>query len=1475
MYPSLLLASLYVIVFLYGNSRHFSTLLQEKISAEIPGQITVSEIRLESLMTGVELRGARVFHPDGTELAFVGRAHARVSLLPTVAGQLTLTELEVHDLWLLIQVDDKGDLSFEQAFDNSVRRDPRLSRTSSGGGGSGPIFDGITVDGAELLVQTPEISILLHQIHVQNGFVDISGEDPEIQADVELDGGRIILMAEALSMADDDRDNLVRRYDLQRRHSPWEAAAVPPEIGGGTRGPAILELGRVRVEDFRQIGPSFTADVDVRGEGLAIVGEGGMNPDGDRSGPTYDFRGDISLATDAPALQYFLDGAILPSYPTSEAMIHVDIAGSMRQIGGSMTLQWNDIKLADREVDEVSLSVRTEEGGAFEFYEPGLQVTAQGGHLDARGSFDPSDGTFEISTWIDAIPSQWLIGDGLDPQIAAGTVSTEPAEPVNPSEPGIYLTGDLDSRTFGDFEAARLERFRRGETMVRAEIAGLRWGRDSLEGLPFQSVTLVGAAELTYDGLVRLLRQNEAPVTATLDRDVVMAQGELDLLTERFNRIQLSGTARSLGRLLDTTDFNARASIAAVVNGRFSDPTARVTSLELQQVVAGDIRADRVRSTLDVTERRGRAVPDIDDASVSVTNLSVAGVQLDRVDGRLDMVNGELRVESAEARGPLGEASVSGTVGLFQGDSPSSDPRIALRAAGRQINLARLFPDLPIGGTLAVTAEIAGTVSRPEITGNARVEEALVFGEWLNSATANFYYGANGVRIDDLVAVADAGVVSGAAQFNPDMSLRSGRIQTRELQLSQIQNLVDLGLDLSGTLQLNLVMRGPGEYQVIEGVEAAFPSPGLPDIEGNVIVRDLEVFGRPQGSSVFTVDTYGDFLHANGQLSSDLPTRLRIPLVDNQPLIVETHFDGVALSDLLPELADVVDYGELNQGRLVARIYPDGHIVAELLIGEVRIIQGGQRFVSESPLYARFTTESQEDGSTLQRLSISPFEFGTAGRTLTLSGELLDFRDLDFHLSGEADLSLLTLFSDSIAEAEGVVGVNLSVTGTLDDPAPEGELTFAQAILSPRGLGDEVVIRDGTVRISHLGEQYISVEIPRDQQLIGQVFDGSFSLSGSLDLIEFAPESMDIILDGTNVTYTVPDEASVTVSRTDITLFSYGLSGDEPEFFLSGNLLLEQGLYYKDIGTALGGVVAGTLIGAFDRQVERYEDPIWRQIPILENLQIEMAIRAPDGVRVENEILDAAVDIELQVDTTLTGTLREPLLEGEVKVLEGDITYQNRRFDVKSCTIAFFERSGGGQGTRLEGCELEATIERPRRTQTARASTDSQERITETVSERPEPYIIQVRVEGDLEEGPDFSLTSVNYSLREADIYSLILTGQTLDEFGSSASGSPSLEILFRQLSGLIETQVQESLNIDEFSVSSSFQEGTTVRAEEQVSERLNLIFETTVFGNQGNSQAVTGQLTLTEWLLFELYVRTGQDTSEATGRLRLHFDLD
>jgi translocation and assembly module TamB len=175
------------------------------------------------------------------------------------------------------------------------------------------------------------------------------------------------------------------------------------------------------------------------------------------------------------------------------------------------------------------------------------------------------------------------------------------------------------------------------------------------------------------------------------------------------------------------------------------------------------------------------------DADLSRISVSYAAVTLENSGPvRLQYRRDEIRIEQAVLRGTDTDFRISG-LARFSGDRP-----LDLQIAGT-VNL-RLFsvlaPALDAVGAARVDAGIAGTFSRPRITGRVRLDDASMrYGDFptgLSQVAGDLVFDANRLVFDNLTAESGGGrlALSGAVTYGEgplryDLTARSQRVRIR------------------------------------------------------------------------------------------------------------------------------------------------------------------------------------------------------------------------------------------------------------------------------------------------------------------------------------------------------------------------------------------------------------------------------------------------------------------------------------------------------------------------------------------------------------------------------------------------------------------------------------------------------------------------------------------------------------------------
>ncbi|MBN1947867.1 MAG: translocation/assembly module TamB domain-containing protein [Bradymonadales bacterium] len=1505
LYPLILLVALYVSLFLLGNTHRVASFLTRLVSSVLPGTLEVDELQLTAGLTGARLYGVHFYHPQGQEQIHAHLVEASVSLLSLLSGEIDLPRVQLVDPRVLVSFGPKNSPHIAEVFTDlrSTLPDDLDEPPSSSGGGPTVRLRDIQLHNGEVLVHLPQISVVVHQLQVDNCRLDVVEGEFSMWADVRVGSGQVLMLPELFRLVDLKTTDRLRDYRLLRATDPWRSIGVPvPPAFPDEPGLLSIPFEDLAVDRFHWREDGFNI-ASVRGqvEGGELVAQGSLDVLRDkRETIHYGASGSLVLSPSSTALAYFTRNALYQAptlsdgSPPAPGRFDFDIDGTLASIGGTLGLALDGLNIAGWALDHLSVQVETEPSEPLYLAGSGLQASAGEGRMAAFGFFDPRDGTYGLDLWLDRLDASWLLGPletGGDLDLGLGQVRTEPASPTEGRPPPIRIAGDLDSKGFPSLLFARLQDDpdTPRNDLAAVEISTLQWLRDRASGqLPFFRASLAGRLRLQPDGMLLVGGPPaSSDLLLSLDRDTVQVRGQIDLLAQTFDDLQIDGEIASLAAFLPIRGLDARVATAITLEGPFTAPFVQVDRLTLANLLAGGVSAGRVVSSFRTALGLGvGTLPRLEGGQIAVLDVSVGGLVIDSLESAYQFDGEHLWLRDTSINSGFGRIDLDGSVQLAQAGATLDDPRLDLSLRADSLDLAGLLPDLPVTGAIDLEARVAGSVGRPRIDGSFVLREAILFDEWIDRLSARLQYSRRGISLTDIELLIEEGRVDGALFLDPDGSLISAHFRSRGLQLEHFRHIDDLQLEISGSPEFNLQLIPARQIDRSLLPQDLLPAVGLPDIQGSLIVRELSIGGMDQGALALSIDTYGDTVTVVGQLRRDLDTRITFPFDRHQPIRLEATFDRLPLELAFPFLDTVIQRGEANGGRLEVetRLLDGFELIGDLSLSELWFQAGGRRFSTARPVHVTYSAISDpRDRDLHHALHIPELSFGTIGHYLTLQGDVRDWSDLDLRLRGEMELSLASLFTPAIAQANGVLGVTVDLGGSLSDPAVQGQIAIRDATITPRGLGDSITIRRGLIRVYPYwvegvpAEHQMTLEIPRDQQIEGSLFSGAFSLNGQIHFDRFLPHDLELELFANNLSYRLPDLLSLSLNRVDLTLFSYDLA-DPDSFYLSGNVFIQEGLFSQELGS-LASLFQSTFAQVFSREVARYREPIWRQAPLLEFMDFDIGIRARDNFRIRTSLFDADIDVELQIDLTLQGTLKDPVLVGEVKIIDGDITYQNRQFEVQSCSLRFdgLASPAGPLLPRIENCVAEATIERS--TLTSRSTALIGEISTSYTSlqdERLQPYRIRVSAEGLSPADLNITLESVNVALDQRDILSLIFTGMTVDELTTSTDRGTSYDILFRQLIGLVQSELQEQFSIDEFTLIPSLAGATVIQLREQLSERLSLDVRTTVFGTEASTQAVTGQLILFDWLILELSERSDADNNvEMGGRVRLRVEFD
>ena len=1443
--PALLLLSLYVIVYLGANSSSATALLGDQLEGLFGSELEVGQIAIEPDLSKLRLYGASLSERGASRpVISVEQVHVDLDLLSLLRRHVYVTKGRVIAPRVRLEIDAEGELNVLRALGLNEEQDEDDS-----GGEEMPFaltFEQISLERGEFEMRIEEI------FEIEIPEVEISGASMRISRDTLL-------------------------IDVERARTPRGDLRFYNELFGypEQKGDWVFGVDDFQIDAWRWSNVGYTVERFsglVEGYGVEASGQMGFPPEGD-DGMTWSVKGEVSAPFWSGLIEYFVGETLHYSIPSFK-------------LGGEGTLNWVE--------GRGELYAERADAAGIELTEIRSQVAMHNRIVEIKeASFDLYGGRGEVP----------LAYFDIFELLYSGSARVEGVDLAALTEDffGIeapYLSGS--ARAAFDFSGTfpeSLEYDPLKNTLY--DHTTDRWidltltspmvvDRASRELLPSARVSVASGARAWVDQDRAVVP--EARITLD-DRDVF----ELSDLAVNFNHLTFERYLAPEG---------------ALIKGRIATLTPYLEFYDIAGVEAGEASATlRLSGPLLSPDMVGQ----LDVQAIQAPG----GVAISSVQSAFELIEGEVRFDSLVARAPGGEASLSGSAELLRrvpDPEPGSkfslyasrpDGALDLDARAEDFDLRALRPWLPaeleLAGFATLSAEIDGELDRPQVCADFSARDVLVYGERLERVSAHQevrYSGGASKRCagspGDLAASWEGDGLYAVLEGLTVEHERAGTLHAEALY----------GLE-DGRVQLELSGRGvePGQlkllepYQVTGALDLQLAAAGpatSPSLAGSVRARDLGAMGFGLGSLALTVDTIerdsGEGLSeriialsgglipwfnvtveapidepAAGQERAPIYARVDLDDFDLVEFVMRTGLDAVLGEELIGPLR------QLERARATGAVELDisqarfGDVTAIATLEHLAVGPRALGITNREPILMSYQLDPDQQSVTFGNLSL-----GRQGRFIELAGavDLLD-EFIDLEVFGALDLSLLfalaqlspELIPEDLVAVSGYVDLDSSFTGALSDLQAEGQVTWHPTSVELRSLSEPLVIREGALAFSPE-----AITIPERSALRGSVLGGVFALDGDIALKEFTPGGFDLSLWMHNISYAVPEAAHVTLDS-DLRMRGEQIS-ELSSWRVAGTVELIDGLYYQDI-SVLERELTGRVMGAFDRRTEVYEASLFEELPELGEVQLDVALKAPDGFKLKNQIDRFGLDLEFRIDLQLSGAVEALSVTGDVDVIDGSVLFQGEQFVVRTGTVRF---SGDAERPFIDVVATADIRNACRGNALQNEFTGSlalNGAVTTNNELQEEIYQISLNVRG-TSDNLDISYDSVPFA-DQRDIISLILTGCTVDLLTASSASQPTLETLLGPLIGRLEREIQQVVRVEEFNITPGVNR-TQVSISDDLTRRLSWRFQLDKAFNQANSTAQSGQL---EYQLTDRWAAIFEESSYSDLNTANRFQLD
>jgi outer membrane protein assembly complex protein YaeT len=562
--------------------------------------------------------------------------------------------------------------------------------------------------------------------------------------------------------------------------------------------------------------------------------------------------------------------------------------------------------------------------------------------------------------------------------------------------------------------------------------------------------------------------------------------------------------------------------------------------------------------------------------------------------------------------------------------------RFALDVGARAFPVADIASFLDLGTALPVTGDVTGTLhlegpkSALEGAGAITVRNGSIYGEPIESVTADIVFTKGSVKATNVTLTAPAGTLTGEAQLDLNTNAFSYNIASSNIDLSKLKALTSIAGLLGG--KVTFTSTGAGTFEHPEVV-----------IEATLNEATLKGLTLPAGSAPPTIyiALRGGRLIVRGGIA-DLVT-----IEGDAAVGTDYSVDG----NVRVTVPDIAKLAAISPS--TATVPASGNFIVDLKLG------GKLTSIADLQVYGTFPAfnlkVSDHAFSAVEPLRVSlrngrllfeQFRLHGEGAEFGVTGgaELAGDKRLDININGRLEAALLQLFVKDL-RADGHIIVDAGIRGTLAAPLITGTADLQAAQFKFAGFPQMIDHVEG--RLVFKGDR---IEIEGIRATMG---GGTLAAGGYIGIEGLSPKRARITLQGTGVAIRYFEGLTVEGD------FNLVVNGDLDRAVVTGDVDVTRALYFKDFDfrTSLLNVILSR------RGVTPVVAASWQ-----DHVDLRVHLVAPNTIAVRNNIADVTGTAEVD----LTGTLANPVVLGLVTLNEGGtLRFQNIDYSVVRGSINF------------------------------------------------------------------------------------------------------------------------------------------------------------------------------------------------------------
>jgi translocation and assembly module TamB len=549
-------------------------------------------------------------------------------------------------------------------------------------------------------------------------------------------------------------------------------------------------------------------------------------------------------------------------------------------------------------------------------------------------------------------------------------------------------------------------------------------------------------------------------------------------------------------------------------------------------------------------------------------------------------------------------------------------------------DLKRAFEldDYDMDGLVSGEYHVYGNYETPLGFGRLLIHNGVAYGEPFESMTSALRFEGKGVRLDTIEIRKATGVATGAAWVGWDGNY-SFNIDGRQVPIESLKTAAVPRAPLSGQLHFNATGVGNFEeprYDVKVRVDDLFAGDeGVGQVSGRLSVRGELLTADFEAASPRLLVSGSGRLSLTPEMDAEMSLRFQDTSLD--PYV---RFFEPRLSPFTTAIAG-------GTVRVAGELANLDHLLVTTRVERLELELFDYALQNDGPI---------ELSLNQQVLDIERLQVTGDGTQLRLGGRV-DLRDAQMAVeaTGEANLGILQGFFRNL-RSRGTAALLAEVKGPLATPQFSGSARIADGRIRHLSLPHGLEAINGIVSFDRGGI--------RIEDVAARVAGGQVQFGGRIAMNGFTPGQLSLTAVGEGMRLRYP-EGFRSVIDADL-----WLRGEISSPVLGGEVMVHDATWTRrfeidpNIFDLRGG---GPALPAGPAAAQT--------LP----LRLDIQIRAPNTLRIQNNLADvwASADLELQ------GTYDRPALFGRAEIERGSILFEGNRYVVTRGTVDFLTPPAG------------------------------------------------------------------------------------------------------------------------------------------------------------------------------------------------------